>query len=44
LFIINDGKPTGSPATNQNRIAMLGILVGLAFATPTGIAVFRRLP
>ncbi|MBJ7338079.1 hypothetical protein [Mycolicibacterium sp.] len=44
VFVIKNGTPVWSPATDGTRIAMLGILVGLVSATLAGIAMVRRPP
>jgi hypothetical protein len=44
VFVVKDGKPVWEPAVDATRIAMLGILVGLASATLAGIAMVRRPP
>ena len=44
VFVIKDGKPIWSPATDDTRIALFGILVGLVAATLAGIAMVRRPP
>jgi hypothetical protein len=44
VFVIKDGMPRWSPATDDTRIAMMGILVGLLSATLAGIAMVRRPP
>jgi hypothetical protein len=44
VFVIKDGKATWQPAVDAERIAMLGILVGLVSATLAGIAMVRRPP
>lgn len=44
VFVIKDGRPIWSPAVDGTRIALMGILVGLASATLAGIAMVRRPP
>jgi hypothetical protein len=44
VFVIKDGKATWQPAVDAERIAMMGILVGLVSATFAGIAMVRRPP
>lgn len=44
VFVIKDGKATWEPAVDAERIAMMGILVGLVSATLAGIAMVRRPP
>lgn len=44
VFVVKDGKSVWRPAADATRIAMLGILVGLASATLAGIAMVRRPP
>lgn len=44
VFVIKDGKATWQPAVDAERIAMMGILVGLVSATLAGIAMVRRPP
>ena len=44
VFVIKDGAPVWSPATDGTRLAMMGILVGLVSATLAGIAMVRRPP
>jgi hypothetical protein len=44
VFVIKDGKVTWRPAVDGERVAMLGILVGLVSATLAGIAMVRRPP
>lgn len=44
VFVVKDGKPVWSPATNDTRIALFGILVGFVAATLTGVAMVVRPP
>ncbi|MCV6983658.1 hypothetical protein H7I53_25990 [Mycolicibacterium pulveris] len=44
VFVIKDGRATWKPAVDTTRIAMLGILVGLASAVFAGVAMVRRPP
>lgn len=44
VFVIKDGKPRWLPAADGTRIAMTGILVGLASVVLAGIAMVRRPP
>ena len=44
VFVIKDGKVTWQPAVDGERVAMMGILVGLVSATLAGIAMVRRPP
>jgi|SRR6476659_2563689 hypothetical protein len=44
VFVIKDGKPIWSPAKDDTRIALFGILVGLVAAALAGIAMVRRPP
>ena len=44
VFVIKDGKATWQPAVDAERIAMMGILVGLVSAALAGIAMVRRPP
>ena len=44
VFVVKDGNPVWSPATNDTRIALFGILVGLVAATLAGIAMVIRPP
>ena len=44
VFVIKDGKATWQPAVDGERIAVMGILVGLVSATLAGIAMIRRPP
>lgn len=44
VFVVNDGKATWQPAVDAERVAMMGILVGLVSATLAGIAMVRRPP
>ena len=44
VFVIKDGKVTFMPAVDGERIAMMGILVGLVAATLAGVAMVRRPP
>lgn len=44
VFVVKDGKPIWSAATDDTRIAILGIVVGLVAATLAGIAMVRRPP
>jgi hypothetical protein len=44
VFVIKDGKATWQPAVDGERIAMMGILVGLVSAALAGIAMVRRPP
>ena len=44
VFVIKDGKVTFMPAVDGERIAMMGILVGLVSAALAGVAMIRRPP
>ena len=44
VFVVKDGKPIWSPATDDTRIALMGILVGLIATLLAGIALIRRPP
>jgi hypothetical protein len=44
VFAIKDGKVNFMPAVDAERIAMMGILVGLVSATLAGVAMVRRPP
>lgn len=44
VFVIKDGRPIWSPAADGERIAMMGILVGLVSAALAGVAMVRRPP
>ena len=44
VFVIKDGKATWQPAVDGERIAVMGILVGLVSAALAGIAMIRRPP
>jgi hypothetical protein len=44
VFVIKDGKASWRPAVDGERIAMMGILVGLVSAALAGIAMVRRPP
>jgi hypothetical protein len=44
VFVIKDGKARWMPAVDGERIAMMGILVGLVSATLAGVAMVRRPP
>jgi hypothetical protein len=44
VFVIKDGKASWQPAVDGERVAMMGILVGLVSATLAGIAMVRRPP
>lgn len=44
VFVVKDGKPVWSPATDDTRIALMGILVGLVATLLAGIAMVRRPP
>ena len=44
LFVIKDGNVRWSPAVDGERVAMMGILVGLVSATLAGVAMVRRPP
>ena len=44
VFVIKDGRPIWSPAADGERIALMGILVGLVAATLAGVAMVRRPP
>ena len=44
VFVVKDGKPIWSPATDDTRIALMGILVGLIATLLAGIAMVRRPP
>ena len=44
VFVVKDGKPVWSPATDATRIALMGILVGLVATVLTGLAMVIRPP
>jgi hypothetical protein len=44
VFVVKDGAPVWSPATDGTRIALMGILVGLVATTLAGLAMVRRPP
>ena len=44
VFVIKDGNVRWSPAVDGERVAMMGILVGLVSATLSGVAMVRRPP
>ena len=44
VFVIKDGKPSWSPATDATPIALVGVLTGLIAATLAGITMVRRPP
>lgn len=44
VFVVKDGKPVWSSATNDTRIALLGISVGLVAAALAGVAMVIRPP
>ena len=44
VFVVKDGKPIWSPATDDTRIALMGILVGLTATLLAGVALVRRPP
>lgn len=44
VFVVKDGKASWMPAVDAQRIAMMGILVGLVAATLAGVAMVRRPP
>lgn len=44
VFVIKDGKPVWAAATDDTRIALFGILVGLIAAAMAGVAMVRRPP
>jgi hypothetical protein len=44
VFVIKDGRASWRPAVDGERIAMMGILVGLVSAALAGIAMVRRPP
>jgi hypothetical protein len=44
VFVIKDGKVNFMPVVDGERIAMMGILVGLVSATLAGVAMVRRPP
>jgi hypothetical protein len=44
VFVIKDGKAEWRPAVDGERVAMMGILVGLVSATLVGVAMVRRPP
>lgn len=44
VFVIKNGRARWTPAVDTTRVAMLGILVGLASAVFAGIAMVRRPP
>lgn len=44
VFVIKDGQPVWAGATDNTRVALFGILVGLVAATLAGIAMVIRPP
>jgi len=44
VFMFKDGKASWVPAVDAERIAMMGILVGLVSAALAGVAMVRRPP
>lgn len=44
IFVIKDGNPVWSPALDNTRIALVGVLIGLVSATLASIAMVRRPP
>jgi len=44
VFVIKDGNVRWSPAVDGERVAMMGILVGLVSAALAGVAMVRRPP
>ena len=44
VFVVKDGKPIWSPATDDTRIALMGILVGLIATLLAGVTMVRRPP
>lgn len=44
VFVVKDGTASWVPAVDGERVAMMGILVGLVAATFAGIAMVRRPP
>lgn len=44
VFVIKNGRANWLPAVDGERVAMMGILVGLVSATLAGIAMVRRPP
>jgi hypothetical protein len=44
VFVIKDGNASWMPTIDGERIAMMGILVGLVSATLAGVAMVRRPP
>ena len=44
VFVVKDGAPVWSPATDDTRIALLGIIVGLVAAILVGLTMVRRPP
>lgn len=44
VFVIREGTATWAPAIDHTRIAVLGVLIGLAAATLSTAAVLRRPP
>lgn len=44
VFVVKDGSPVWSPASDDTRIALLGIVVGLVATILVGITMVRRPP
>jgi hypothetical protein len=44
VFVVKDGRATWQPAIDAERVALMGILVGLVSATFAGVAMVRRPP
>jgi hypothetical protein len=44
VFVVKDGTPVWSPASDGTRIALMGILVGLVATALAGIAMVIRPP
>ncbi|MCT7661897.1 hypothetical protein [Mycobacterium deserti] len=44
VFVVKDGRATWRPAIDSERVALMGILVGLISVALTGVAMVRRPP
>lgn len=44
IFVIKDGRSTWRPATDDTRVALAGILVGLVATAFAGLVLVRRPP
>ncbi|BBY29430.1 hypothetical protein [Mycolicibacterium sediminis] len=44
IFVVKDGRSSWRPATDDTRIALAGILVGLVATSLLGVTMLRRPP